>query len=259
MKKLYTLIILGCLFTGAASAQSITVFAENFASYDSTSGPNYNGWYLSYSGFGSYYTSTTSSGPSGPNSYKFGRDSTKATTPMFSTTVDSVHFWMKGNGANGANAAGRFSVMSSSDSLTWDTLATYVSPISSVGEMKHLLTNPSTRWIQFYYEKDTGNVAFDDFSVTSNNVGLNTLSFDHSVDLYPTPTDGLVNINFSDGQINTPLISVYNLLGSKISDTNLERVNASKYTINLSSQRSGLYLVKIQTVKGTLTRRITVK
>ncbi|MBL0033215.1 MAG: hypothetical protein IPP27_13975 [Bacteroidetes bacterium] len=55
---------------------------------------NYHGFTLTYYTVGSYYTSTQSSGPSGPNSYKFGRDSCSIITPDL-TGYDSISFWMK--------------------------------------------------------------------------------------------------------------------------------------------------------------------
>ena len=125
--------------------------------------------------------------------------------------------------------------------------------------MQHLPLTNGTKWIKFFYDKDTGNIAFDDFSVTTSVVGLNSHNYEQSVSLYPTPTEGLVNIIFADNSGSTPTFSIYNLLGSKISEVNLERINANRYTIDLRNQYPGLYLVKIQTLKGIITRRITVK
>ncbi len=258
MKKLYTLLLISLLIVKASDAQTI-ILSENFTNYDSLSGSNYNGWYLSYTGAFSYYTSTQSSGPSGPRSYKFGRDSTTAITPMF-TGADSVHFFMKGNAATGGSMAqSTFYVYESQDSTNWTVVHTFTPLISPVGAMQHYPLLSSTKWIKFFYDKDTGNVAFDDFSVTTSVIGLNTHSFDQSVNIYPTPTEGLINIYFTEALNSTPIVSVYNLLGSKISDINLERINSNKFTIDLSNQHAGLYLIKIQTSKGNLTRRVTVK
>lgn len=264
MKKLYILLFLALFSARFGWAQTI-ILSENFTTYDSLSGSGYNGWYLSYSGAGSYYFSNPapagSAGPSGPNTYKFGRDSTTAITPMFSG-ADSVHFFMKGNPATGGTLAqSTFYVYESADSITWTSVHTFMPPISTVntGSMQHFPLLSTTKWLKFFYDKDTGNVAFDDFSVTSSVIGLNTHSFDQTVNLYPTPTDGLVNIIFNEANNATPVINVYNLLGSKITDANVERINASRYSIDLGKQHPGLYLVKIQTAKGTLTRRVTVK
>lgn len=264
MKKLYTLLVFTFIVTTASVGQTV-ILSENFTTYDSLSGPNYHGWFLSYSGAGSYYTSNPapagSAGPSGPNTYKFGRDSTTAITPMF-TGADSVHFFMKGNAATGGTLAqSTFYVYESADSSTWSVVHIFTPPISIVntGSFQHFPLMPSTKWLKFFYDKDTGNVAFDDFSITTSVIGINSHSYDQSVSLYPTPTDGLLNIIFTETMNSAPLINVYNLLGSKIADTNLERINANRYTINLGTQHPGLYLIKIQTLKGTLTRRITVK
>ena len=258
MKKLYILFAFLVFTVYSGNAQTV-IFSDNFNNYDSLSGSNYNGWYLSYTGPFSYYTSTTSSGPSGPRSYKFGKDSTTAITPMFAG-ADSVHFWMKGNAATGGTLAqSTFYVYESADSTTWLPVHVYTPPITTTGAMQHLPLTNGTKWIKFFYDKDTGNVAFDDFSVTTSVIGINSHSYDQAINLYPTPTEGMVNITFTDNINPTPMINVYNLLGSKIADINLERVTANRYTFDLSNQHPGLYLVKIQTLKGTVTRRITVK
>lgn len=264
MKKFYILLVLAFFSAQFSYAQTV-ILSENFTTYDSTSGPNYHGWYLSYSGFGSYYTSNPapagSAGPSGPNTYKFGRDSTTAISPMFSGG-DSVHFFMKGNAPTGGTLGqSTFYVYESADSNTWTSVHTFLPPISiaAAGSMQHFQLTTGTKWIKFFYDKDTGNIAFDDFSVTTSVIGLNSHNYEQSVSLYPTPTDGLVNIVFTDNSGNTPLINVYNLLGSKIPEVNLERINVNRYTIDLSNQHAGLYLVKIQTIKGIITKRITVK
>lgn len=97
MKKLYILLLLTFFSARFSEAQTV-ILNENFTTYDSSSGPNYHGWFLTFYGATTFYTSNPapagSAGPSGPNTYKFGKDSCYAITPMF-TGADSVHFFMK--------------------------------------------------------------------------------------------------------------------------------------------------------------------
>ena len=148
MKKLFTLIalILGSLVSNAQ-------FCENWNSFDTTSGPNYNGFTITYYTIGSYYTSTQSSGPSGPNSYKFGRDSCSVTTPDL-TGYDSISFWMKGNASTGGTMAGsRLYINESPDGINYTVTQTII-PVASVSETKSYYLAAGTKFVKFYYDKD---------------------------------------------------------------------------------------------------------
>ena len=136
MKKIFTLIalILGSLVSNAQ-------ICENWNSFDTTSGPNYHGFTLTYYTVGSYYTSTQSSGPSGPNSYKFGRDSCSMITPDL-TGYDSISFWMKGNASTGGTMANSQLILSESpDGVTYTVKETII-PVASVSETKAFYLTP---------------------------------------------------------------------------------------------------------------------
>ena len=155
MKKIYLALVISLFISNLSTAQ-IVVFSDNFTSYDSTSGPNYNGWNLSYYGVGSYYTSSPapagSSGPSGPNVYKFGRDSATAITPMF-MGADSVHFFMKGNPASGLTLGqSTFYVSESANGSTWTPVHTFMPPMDTakVGSMQHFPLLPGTQYLKFF-------------------------------------------------------------------------------------------------------------
>ena len=71
-----------------------------------------------------------------------------------------------------------------------------------------------------------------------------------SVQVYPNPTNGLLNVS-GDGLMH---VTVSNLLGQTISETQTE-VNA---TLDLSSYGQGFYLVRIATGKGSVIKKIEV-
>src|SRR6187455_2136421 len=78
-------------------AQNV-ILCENFNTYDSVTAASgsFNGFMISFHSSFSYYTSTQSSGTSGPNSYKFGVDSATMITPDI-TGATYIQFWTKGN------------------------------------------------------------------------------------------------------------------------------------------------------------------
>ncbi|MCR5037805.1 MAG: C10 family peptidase [Bacteroidales bacterium] len=74
---------------------------------------------------------------------------------------------------------------------------------------------------------------------------------DESINVYPNPTNGLLNVS-GNGVMQ---ITVNNLLGQTLSET-LAEGNA---TLDLSGYRPGCYLVRIATDKGITVKKIAVK
>ena len=74
---------------------------------------------------------------------------------------------------------------------------------------------------------------------------------DESINVYPNPTNGLLNVS-GNGVMQ---ITVNNLLGQTLSET-LAEGNA---TLDLSGYRPGCYLVRIATDKGITVKKIEVK
>ena len=262
MKKIYLAIIITLFISNISKAQ-VVLFSDNFTTYDSTSGPNYNGWTLTYYGFGSYYTSSPapagSSGPSGPNVYKFGRDSATATTPMI-MGGDSVHFFMKGNPASGMTLGqSTFYIYESPDGVNWTSLYTFMPPMDTakVGSFQHFALTPGTMYLKFFYDKDQGNIAFDDFSVTSNTVGISTPSLEQRIRIFPTPTSGKLTINFGT-MVDHANLTVINILGKQVMTAELNGTD-DLFNINLSNLQDGIYFLKVTADKQSITKRIVIK
>jgi hypothetical protein len=238
-------------------AQTV-IFSDNFTTYDSTSGPNYNGWNLSYYGFGSYYTSTQSSGPSGPNSYKFGRDSATAITPMFLNIADSVHFWMKGNTATGGTMAqSTFYIYESPDGSNWNLLTTYSPPLPVTGSMQHIGLTAGTVQLKFFYDKDTGNIAFDDFAVTTSVVGLPTVNAGNHINVFPSPTSGKLSVTFSS-TADFARFTLLNIIGKEVMQVTMDHPSET-FALNVSAMEDGIYFLRVQYNNQTFTKRIVVR
>lgn len=74
----------------------------------------------------------------------------------------------------------------------------------------------------------------------------------HMATVYPNPTDGLITIEAE----NIEAVSMYNLLGEKLFGTS---ASGNKVEYDLGPQKAGVYIVKIQTKKGMVTKRVVVK
>ncbi len=74
---------------------------------------------------------------------------------------------------------------------------------------------------------------------------------DKNIDVYPNPTNGLLNI---EGQ-GTMHISVSNLMGQKLMEVEAE----GNTTLDLSRYESGMYLIRIENENGVTVRNVTVR
>ena len=77
--------------------------------------------------------------------------------------------------------------------------------------------------------------------VTAGDAFLSSETIDGqmSISIFPNPTSSILNINY-DGELN---ISMYNILGKLILETNDKQINLSKY-------RSGTYILHVQNLKS---------
>ncbi|MBQ7532072.1 MAG: leucine-rich repeat domain-containing protein [Bacteroidales bacterium] len=70
--------------------------------------------------------------------------------------------------------------------------------------------------------------------------------------VYPNPTSGIVKIEAE----NIQNISIFNAIGEKMLETT---ASGDNFEYNFSNNASGVYFVKVETVKGVETKRVTVK
>ena len=75
---------------------------------------------------------------------------------------------------------------------------------------------------------------------------------EHSASVYPNPTGGAIQIEAE----NIEAISIYNMLGERLFETS---ASGNNVVYDFSPYEAGVYIVKIQTKKGLLTKRVLVK
>ncbi|MBP6333833.1 MAG: T9SS type A sorting domain-containing protein [Bacteroidia bacterium] len=262
MKKIFTLVALFFALNTGSYAQ-VPILCENFNTYDSlVSSIDWHGWYISYNTSFSYYTSTQSSGPSGPNSYKFGVDSATVITPNISGAL-SIEFWMKGNFGTppGPDPLSMFYVYESPDSVNW-TLISTLQPSTLTGSTGHpqaINVSSGTQYVKFFYDKSSGNVAFDDFCAYDTPVGIFGMpKNDLAVSVYPNPSNGMFNIKTSTFQSKGLSVSVSNVLGKEVKQIALNN-SAALYQVNLNELENGIYMLRIRSEFGESTQRVIIK
>jgi len=85
-------------------------------------------------------------------------------------------------------------------------------------------------------------------SVTSNNP---------EVKVYPNPTSGEVFIELPSSNLNAD-ISVFNVVGEKITDVSIVSFGESKYTLYLGDKPKGIYFIRVQTEQGMTTEKLVL-
>ncbi len=136
----------------------VEVLSETFNSYKAAE-KEYKGWDLNAIGI---YDKATSSGPSGPNSLKFGATGSSLLSPEFNLSGGgNLSFWMKGQSAKGTF------LIEALINGTWSKVEEMaVTPQTEAG-MKKFPLAPGTTKVRFTYTKSESNVAFDDVKITT--------------------------------------------------------------------------------------------
>ena len=88
--------------------------------------------------------------------------------------------------------------------------------------------------------------------------GINQPSSSSSVDVYPNPSNGVVNVNLNLNASQNVVINVYNSLGEIVSVKEIGSTNGGLYPLNLSGLASGNYTVQVLNGKNSTLHKITL-
>ena len=78
------------------------------------------------------------------------------------------------------------------------------------------------------------------------------------INVYPNPTSDFVNIEFSGIKTDKAVISVYNLIGEKISTKDFYPMFNDLVQVDLSGNTAGIYLVTVNTGNSLITKRVSL-
>ena len=91
----------------------------------------------------------------------------------------------------------------------------------------------------------SGGLSYYDGSAIVSIKEVNSIT---EINLYPNPTNGVINIDLGNNNLNNATIQLIDLIGKVI---NTERATSKYTTINLSNFSKGIYLVKFSNQKGS--------
>jgi len=110
------------------------------------------------------------------------------------------------------------------------------------------------------YNGNGNNIYLDDINISIGNTGIPSQSNNVSVfNIYPNPTNGLLNLSISLASSSTITIDVLNLLGEVVVNRNIDNTIGGNYTMDLSNLSQGIYFIQIKTNKETIVRKISLQ
>ena len=126
--------------------------------------------------------------------------------------------------------------------------------VSATGHQYIDLTGltPNTSYSVSAYATNKAGTAYSRFSFTTSvSTGINE-TVASSLSLYPNPTTDGFYVNASD---NLSTLSIYNLNGASVLS---KQIQGQTY-VDVTSLNAGIYIVKIVTPEGTVTKKLTKK
>ena len=87
--------------------------------------------------------------------------------------------------------------------------------------------------------------------------GIDDLNTSLSVNIYPNPALDLVNIDTPVG-VSVKRVELFNLIGQRITSANVTSQQTS-FTLSLSGVKTGVYIVRVVTENGSISKRLVVK
>ena len=87
---------------------------------------------------------------------------------------------------------------------------------------------------------------------------INDDLLDQNLSVYPNPSTDVFNLALPLDKTEEVSVSVMNIVGQKVLDYNLGRVNTLDRQINLSGNNKGIYLLQVKVGEHSVVRRITL-
>ena len=95
-------------------------------------------------------------------------------------------------------------------------------------------------------------------STACSHVSIEETENIQNINIYPSPTSGKVNINFSIINPCDVNVSLHNIIGAEIYSFNKTKASVVDADVDISNQSSGIYFVKIKTENQSVTQKITL-
>ena len=99
---------------------------------------------------------------------------------------------------------------------------------------------------------------FDSTTQVIMSVGIQTYDFSNSLSIYPNPTNGIFNVSTKFASTEQLQVSVINILGQVIYETNPITANSKLFTLDLRNEAKGIYFVQLKTKNGSVVKKLVL-
>ncbi len=94
-------------------------------------------------------------------------------------------------------------------------------------------------------------------SITSL-IGIDEKILDNAFSVYPNPSNGKFNIELKDASFRKTSVEVYSVVGGIVYKADMDLSANNVYALDLSGKANGMYMVKLITESGSVTKRISI-
>ena len=86
-------------------------------------------------------------------------------------------------------------------------------------------------------------------NVVGNVLSVEEFSLENSVSIYPNPTNDIITVDVANA-INVNSLEIFNIVGKRVMKTN------TAGTVDLSDLNAGVYMLRVQTDEGVVTKKV---
>jgi hypothetical protein len=94
--------------------------------------------------------------------------------------------------------------------------------------------------------------------VVMNCLSVEDIFSNENINIYPNPSNGLLNIDINIANGNDVTVEVVDLLGSVVYFKNLNNTSAQSLDVDLSNETNGVYFVKVKINEDVFTSKVTL-
>ncbi len=113
----------------------------------------------------------------------------------------------------------------------------------------------------YSWNSDFGGQVYKQFIVGLTTVGLQDyiLTDKNELNVFPNPSEGLVNIDYNLKSRSDATIEIFDMVGEKIYDKNTSMTTAGSLQIDLSKFSAGFYIVSLTSGAEKITKKLVIK
>ncbi|WP_456376631.1 T9SS type A sorting domain-containing protein, partial [Lutibacter sp.] len=145
-------------------------------------------------------------------------------------------------------------------SISWNNFALYdacsgaeLGCFSNNGNIGGLTSGNLYKLRVFRTLANASNPSYKSFTILSTStLSIEDENLRNAITIYPNPVSEFIDIKFSKNNQTIKSIKLYSLLGKLLLTTTQNRINVSSFT-------TGIYLLKINTEKGQITKKVIIQ